>query len=72
MSAEPDYVWWVGWMTQALIHVATSDDHEEAVDGAKETLREMLASGVPYGPELRRTVKQAARKTAEPARRIHA
>lgn len=72
MSGETDFVHWVGWTTQALIHIAESDDHEQAVEEAKVTLRELLAGGVPYGPELRRTVKQAARKTAEPARRIHA
>lgn len=70
--SEPDYVWWLGWATQALIHVATSDDHEEAVEEAQSTLRELIGSDVPYGRELRGTMKRAARTavTSEPARRI--
>ena len=74
IAPEPDYVWWLGWATQALIHVASSDDHEEAVGEAKSTLSDLLGSGVPYGRELRGTMKRAARPTvtSEPARRIPA
>lgn len=71
MQRDPWYL--LGWLLQALVGVVDSHDHEDAVDLARRTLREVKAATPLTGP-LADDVNRACRRTvtAETARRMTA